>query len=118
MQGFLDVALPHWSFRALRYDFGAGKYAPTVYQLTDEAARVMVISVRGTTSKYDWVQNADVWSEGVAVQIYRSLLPLSSLPVVLGPTIDKLIGTAPRLVRAVAWGEDVILARARKSQGR
>lgn len=84
------------------------RYAPTVYQLTDERAKLIIVAVRGTEEIFDFFQDLDVWSEAIMVQFASSLSPLYASPI-LQPFMDKFIGTAAHLVESLSILKNLLI---------
>lgn len=58
---------------------------------TDEG-RVGIVSIRGSFSLYDWLNNIQSWTKPVMFQIARSVLPLGFMWNDIFPRLCSIIG--------------------------
>ena len=54
---------------------------PRFYHVFEATKQVHIISIRGTRSTREWIENLKLWSEIVSYQIISVALPLQSLPL-------------------------------------
>ena len=74
-----DNAETGWRYDSAFVNFVQSGYEPTAFWVRNDHYDVDVVVIRGSYALADWVQDANLWSEAVIVQLASKLVPLNNL---------------------------------------
>ena len=68
-----------WDYNTTLINFNTEGYEPTAYYIENKKHKIDLIVIRGSYTTADWLQDVNLWSEAVFIQLISMVVPITNL---------------------------------------